>query len=59
MIDYAECYVKGNIHTNGLKNYWSLFKLCIKGKHISVERFHLFRYLDAEAFRSNNRKVED
>lgn len=34
-------------------------KRCIKGTHISVEPFHLFRYLDAEAFRFNNRKVED
>jgi transposase-like protein len=59
VIDHAECYVKGNIHTNGLENYWSLFKRCIKGTHISVEPFHLFRYLDAEAFRYNNRKVDD
>ncbi|MCY2953306.1 MAG: IS1595 family transposase [Planctomycetota bacterium] len=59
VIDHAECYVKGNVHTNGLENYWSLFNPCIKGTHISIEPFHLFRYLDAEAFRFNNRKVED
>jgi transposase-like protein len=59
VIDHAECYVKGNIHTNGLENYWSLFKRCIKGTHVSVEPFHLFRYLDAQAFRFNNRKAND
>ncbi|HWE95694.1 MAG TPA: IS1595 family transposase [Tepidisphaeraceae bacterium] len=58
-VDHAECYAKGAVHTNGLENYWSLFKRCIKGTHVSVEPFHLFRYLDAEAFRFNNRQVED
>jgi transposase-like protein len=57
VIDHAECYVKGNIHTNGLENFWALFKRCIKGTHVSVEPFHLFRYLDAETFRYNNRKA--
>lgn len=59
VIDHAEAYVKGEIHTNGLENFWSLFKRCIKGTHVSVEPFHLFRYLDAEAFRFNNRKMTD
>ena len=59
MIDHAECYAKGNIHTNGLENFWSLFKRCIKGTHVSVEPFHLFRYLDAECFRFSNRKKTD
>jgi hypothetical protein len=57
VIDHAECYVKGNVHTNGLENFWALFKRCIKGTHVSVEPFHLFRYLDAETFRYNNRKA--
>lgn len=59
VIDHAECYVKGNVHTNGLENFWSLFKRCIKGTHVSVEPFHLFRYLDAECYRFNNRKTND
>jgi len=59
VIDHAECYAKGNIHTNGLENFWSLFKRCIKGTHVSVEPFHLFRYLDAECYRFNNRKTDD
>jgi transposase-like protein len=59
VVDHAECYVRGNVHTNGLENFWSLFKRCIKGTHVSVEPFHLFRYLDAETFRFNNRKMTD
>ncbi len=57
VIDHAECYVKGNVPTNGLENFWALFKRCIKGTHVSIEPFHLFRYLDAEALRYNNRKA--
>lgn len=59
VIDHAEAYVKENVHTNGMENYWSLFKRCIKGTHVSVEPFHLFRYLDAENFRFNNRECDD
>jgi transposase-like protein len=59
VIDHAEAYVRGNVHTNGLENFWALFKRCIKGTHISVEPFHLFRYLDAETFRFNERKDND
>jgi transposase-like protein len=59
VINHAEGYVRGEVHTNGLENFWSLFKRCIKGTHVSVEPFHLFRYLDAETFRFNNRKTDD
>lgn len=59
VVDHAECYVNDNVHTNGLENFWSLFKRCIKGTHISVEPFHLFRYLDSKAFRFNNRESTD
>jgi transposase-like protein len=58
-VDHAEAYVKGAVHTNGMENFWALFKRCIKGTHVSVEPFHLFRYVDAEAFRFNNRKLND
>jgi transposase-like protein len=58
-IDHAECYVKDNVHTNSLENFWSLLKRAIKGTHVSVEPFHLFRYLDAQSFRFNNRKAND
>ena len=58
VIDHAECYVRGNVHTNGLENFWSLLKRTIKGTYVSVEPFHLFRYLDEQAFRFNERKDE-
>src|SRR5215467_1832560 len=59
VIDHAEAYADGAVHTNGLENFWSLLKRAIKGTYISVEPFHLFRYLDEQAFRFNNRKMTD
>ena len=59
VIDHAEKYVDGQIHTNGLENYWSLLKRAIKGTYVSVEPFHLFRYLDEQAFRFNERAGTD
>jgi hypothetical protein len=47
--------VDGKIHTNGLENYWSLLKRALGGTYVSVEPFHLFRYLDEQSFRYNNR----
>ena len=55
----ADEYVRGNVHTNGIENFWSLLKRSLKGTYVSVEPFHLFRYLDEEAFRYNNRKTDD
>jgi transposase-like protein len=59
VIDHAECYAKGQVHTNGLENFWSLLKRSIKGTYVSVEPFHLFRYLDEQTFRFNARKDGD
>jgi len=59
VIDHAETYVRGNVHTNGLENFWSLLKRAIKGTYVSVEPFHLFRYLDEQSFRFNTRKLTD
>ena len=59
VINHAEAYVKGNVHTNGMENFWSLLKRGIKGTYVSVEPFHLFRYLDEEAFRFNTRRDND
>ncbi len=59
VVDHAVEYVNGRIHTNGLENFWSLLKRGINGTYISVEPFHLFRYLDEQAFRYNNRKFTD
>lgn len=59
IIDHAECYARGHVHTNGLENFWSLLKRALKGTYVSVEPFHLFRYLDEQAFRFNERKDND
>jgi len=59
VIDHAEKYVDGQIHTNGIENFWSLLKRGLKGTYVSVEPFHLFRYIDEQVFRFNNRKVND
>lgn len=59
VIDHAEKYVDGNIHTNSCENFWSLLKRAIRGTYVSVEPFHLFRYLDEQAFRFNERKTND
>lgn len=58
-VNHAEKYVEGNVHTNGIENFWSLLKRGIKGTYVSVEPFHLFRYLDEQAFRYNERKGND
>jgi len=59
VVDHAEAYVDGNVHTNRLENFWSLLKRAIKGTYVSVEPFHLFRYLDEQSFRYNERKATD
>ncbi len=56
VVDHAVGYVNGRIHTNGLENFWSLLKRGIHGTYVSIEPFHLFRYLDEQTFRYNNRK---
>jgi transposase-like protein len=58
-VNHAEKYVEGNVHTNGIENFWSLLKRGLKGTYVSVEPFHLFRYLDEQAFRYNERKTSD
>lgn len=56
VIDHAVRYVDGKVHTNGIENFWSLVKRGLNGTYVSVEPFHLFRYLDEQAFRYNYRK---
>ena len=58
-VNHAEEYVRGHVHTNGMENFWSLLKRTIKGTYVSVEPFHLFRYLDEQSFRFNERKLTD
>ena len=59
VVDHAVEYVRDNVHVNGLENFWSLLKRAIRGTYVSVEPFHLFRYLDEQAFRFNERHATD
>jgi len=59
VIDHAIEYVREAVHTNGIENFWSLLKRTIKGTYVSVEPFHLGRYLDEQSFRFNEREDND
>jgi transposase-like protein len=59
VINHSEAYVRGQVHTNGLENFWSLLKRGLRGTYVAVEPFHLFRYVDEQVFRYNNRKDGD
>jgi transposase-like protein len=59
VINHAIAYAFDKVHVNGLENFWSLLKRCIRGTYVSIEPFHLFRYLDEQAFRFNERKDDD
>ena len=59
VVDHAVEYVRGQVHTNGIENFWSLLKRSLKGTYVSVEPFHLFRYLDEQVFRFNSRDGND
>jgi transposase-like protein len=59
IVDHAVRYVDGRVHTNGLENFWSLLKRGLGGTYVAVEPFHLFRYLDEQAFRYNNRATKE
>jgi len=59
VVDHAERYVQDRIHTNGLENFWSLFKRMIYGTHHSVDPEHLDRYLAEATTRFNGRKASE
>lgn len=59
MVNHSQEYVRGRVHTNGIENFWSLLKRGLTGTYVAVEPFHLFRYVDEQAFRYNNRKDAD
>ena len=51
--------MNGQVHTQGIENFWALLKRSLGGTYISVEPFHLDRYVDEQAFRYNNRATKD
>jgi len=59
VVNHLENYVNGRVHTNGLENFWSLLKRGLSGTYVAVEPFHLFRYVDEQAFRYNNRATKE
>ena len=59
VVNHAETYINGRVHTNGLENFWSLLKRGLKGTYVAVEPFHLERYVDEQIFRFNNRATKD
>jgi transposase-like protein len=59
VVNHAVEYVNGLIHTQGIENFWSLLKRGLHGTYVSVEPFHLFRYIEEQAFRYNNRRLTD
>ena len=58
-VNHLNEYVRGEVHTNGLENFWSLFKRAVKGTYVAVAPFHVARYVTEEAFRFNNRLKSD
>jgi hypothetical protein len=58
-VNHAIRYVEGRVHTNTMENFWSLLKRALNGTYVSVEPFHLFRYLDEQAYRWNERHGKD
>ena len=55
VVDHVSTYVRGNVHTNGIENFWSLLKRTLSGTYVAVEPFHLGKYVDEQVFRFNNR----
>jgi transposase-like protein len=58
-VDHAQLYVDGQVHVNGVENFWALLKRGLHGTYVSVEPFHLFRYLDERVFTFNLRGLSD
>jgi transposase-like protein len=59
IVNHSQEYVRGQVHTQGIENFWSLLKRTLKGTYVAVEPFHLDRYLDEQTFRYNNRATKD
>ncbi len=59
VINHSVRYANGQIHTNGIENFWSLLKRTLSGTYIAVEPYHLERYIDEQVFRFNNRATKD
>src|ERR1700733_12124409 len=59
IVNKTETYVRGQVHVNGMENFWSLLKRSLRGTYVAVEPFHLSRYVDEQVFRYNNRGTKE
>jgi transposase-like protein len=59
IINHSHEYVRGNVHTQGIENFWALLKRTLRGTYVAVEPFHLDQYLSEQVFRYNNRATKD
>ncbi len=59
VVNHMDEYVRGQVHTNGIENFWSLLKRSLRGTYVAVEPFHLQRYIDEQVFRFNNRATKE
>jgi transposase-like protein len=58
-VNHMNEYVRGQVHTQGIENFWSLLKRGLNGTYVAVEPFHLERYVAEQVFRYNNRATKD
>jgi transposase-like protein len=58
-VNHVEEYVRGEVHTQGIENFWSLLKRTLKGTYVAVEPYHLNAYVGEQVFRFNNRATKD
>jgi transposase-like protein len=59
VVNHTFEYVRGEVHTNSIENFWALLKRTLKGTYVCVEPFHLGKYVDEQVFRFNHRKDGD
>jgi len=59
VVNHSREYVRGQVHTQGIENFWSLLKRTLRGTYVAVEPFHLNHYIDEQVFRYNNRATRD
>ncbi len=59
VVNHSQEYVNGQVHTQGIENFWSLLKRTLRGTYVAVEPFHLDAYIDEQVFRFNNRATKD
>jgi transposase-like protein len=58
-VNHLDEYVRGQVHTQGIENFWALLKRSLGGTYVAVEPFHLDAYVDEQMFRYNNRATKD